>query len=147
VRQNQKLETRNQKAPLRRHFWHSAAFWFLVSGFWFWAACNRTNIDRAEWLAMSLNEKTFYVRTLLGHEKAKEAKGGNDRVFTRAADDYVKRIDDAYARGDRRNVDTIFEEMGRIKTRNQKLETRMRRSAAVSGFWFLVSGFATGSPR
>jgi hypothetical protein len=75
-------------------------------------ACNRTNIDRAEWQSMSPIEKTLYVRTLLGHEKAKEAKGGNDRVFTRSADDYVKRIDDAYAHGDRRNVDTIFEEMG-----------------------------------
>jgi predicted Fe-S protein YdhL (DUF1289 family) len=75
-------------------------------------ACNRTNIDRAEWQAMPANEKTFYVRTLLGHEKAKEAKGGNDRVFKQDAEDYVKRIDDAYARGDRRNVDTIFEEMG-----------------------------------
>ncbi len=75
-------------------------------------ACNRTNIDRTEWQSMSPNEKLFYVRTLLGHEKAKEAKGGNDRVFTRAADDYVKRIDDAYAHGDRRNVDAIFEEMG-----------------------------------
>jgi hypothetical protein len=96
---------------------------------------------------MSPNEKTFYVRTLLGHEKAKEAKGGNDRVFTRSVDDYVKRIDDAYAHGDKRKVDAIFEEMGRIKTRNLKLETRMLRSAAVSCFWFLVSGFAMGSPR
>jgi len=67
---------------------------------------------------MPANEKTFYVRTLLGHEKAKEAKGGNDRVFTLSADVCVKRIDDAYAHGDRRNVDAIFEEMGRIKTRN-----------------------------
>ncbi|HEX9457634.1 MAG TPA: hypothetical protein VGA84_00740 [Thermoanaerobaculia bacterium] len=75
-------------------------------------ACNRTNIDRAEWQSMSPNEKTFYVHTLLGHEKAKEAKGGNDRVFTWSADGYVKRIDDAYAHGDKRNVDAIFEEMG-----------------------------------
>ncbi|HEX7681493.1 MAG TPA: hypothetical protein VF713_25430 [Thermoanaerobaculia bacterium] len=75
-------------------------------------SCNQTNIDRAEWQAMPANEKNFYVRTLLGHEKAKEAKGGNDRVFTRAPDDYVKRIDDAYAHGDQRNVDAIFEEMG-----------------------------------
>jgi len=74
--------------------------------------CNRTNIDRAKWQAMPPDEKTLYARTLLGHEQAKEAKGGNDRVFKRTADDYVKRIDDAYARGDRRNVDTIFEEMG-----------------------------------
>jgi predicted Fe-S protein YdhL (DUF1289 family) len=75
-------------------------------------ACQRTNIDRAQWQSMSPNEKTLYVRTLLGHEKTKEAKGGNDRVFSQTADDYVKRIDDAYARGDQRTVDAIFEEMG-----------------------------------
>ena len=75
-------------------------------------ACHRTNIDRAQWQAMSPNEKTLYVRTLLGHEKTKEAKGGNDRVFRLSIDDYVKRIDDAYARGDQRTADAIFEAMG-----------------------------------
>jgi hypothetical protein len=75
-------------------------------------ACNRTNIDRAQWQSMSANEKSLYVRTLLGHEKTKEAKGGNDRVFRRSIDDYVKGIDDAYDRGDTRNVDAIFETMG-----------------------------------
>lgn len=107
---NQKLETRTLRS--------AAVFWFLVSGLWFFLSCNHTNIDRAEWQSMSPIEKTLYVRTLLGHEKAKEAKGGNDRVFLGNADDYVKRIDDAYARGDKRNVDAIFEEMGRTKTRN-----------------------------
>jgi hypothetical protein len=75
-------------------------------------ACHRTNINRAQWRSMSANEKTLYVRTLLGHEKTKEAKGGNDRVFRLSIDDYVKRIDDAYARGDQRTVDAVFEEMG-----------------------------------
>jgi hypothetical protein len=75
-------------------------------------ACHRTNIDRAQWQSMSANERTLYVRTLLGHEKTKEAKGGNDRVFARSIDDYVKSIDDAYARGDTRSVDAIFESMG-----------------------------------
>jgi hypothetical protein len=75
-------------------------------------ACHRTNIDRAQWQSMSANEKSLYVRTLLGHEKTKDAKGGNDRVFPRSIDDYVKGIDDAYARGDTRTVDTIFETMG-----------------------------------
>jgi predicted Fe-S protein YdhL (DUF1289 family) len=75
-------------------------------------ACHRTNIDRTQWQSMSPNEKTLYVRTLLGHEKTKEAKGGNDRVFNQSAGDYVTRIDDAYARGDQRRVDTIFEKMG-----------------------------------
>jgi hypothetical protein len=75
-------------------------------------ACHRTNIDREQWQSMSANEKTLYVRTLLGHEKTKEAKGGNDRVFTGSVDEYVKGIDDAYARGDHRPVDVIFETMG-----------------------------------
>jgi predicted Fe-S protein YdhL (DUF1289 family) len=75
-------------------------------------ACHRTNIDRAQWQSMPPNEKALYVRTLLGHEKTKDAKGGNDRVFTRSIDEYVKEIDDAYARGDTRTADAIFETMG-----------------------------------
>jgi len=62
---------------------------------------------------MSANEKTLFVRTLLGHEKTKEAKGGNDRVFTGSVDEYVRAIDAAYASGDQRTVDAIFETMGR----------------------------------
>jgi predicted Fe-S protein YdhL (DUF1289 family) len=75
-------------------------------------SCHRTNIDRAQWQSMSPSEKTLFVRMLLGHEKTKEAKGGNDRVFKQPADDYVKRIDEAYSRGDQRSADAIFEEMG-----------------------------------
>jgi predicted Fe-S protein YdhL (DUF1289 family) len=75
-------------------------------------ACQRTNISRAQWQQMPQNEKTLYVRTLLGHEKSREAKGGNDLVFTKPAEEYVKRIDEAYARGDQRTVDAVFEEMG-----------------------------------
>jgi predicted Fe-S protein YdhL (DUF1289 family) len=75
-------------------------------------ACHRTNIDRAQWQSMPANEKALYIRTLLGHEKTKAAKGGNDRAFTRSIDDYVKSIDNAYARGDTRTVDAIFETMG-----------------------------------
>ena len=61
---------------------------------------------------MSRDEKTLYVRTLLGHEKVKDAKGGNARVFDRSAEEYARRIDETYARGERRDADTIFEEMG-----------------------------------
>ena len=75
-------------------------------------ACHRTNISRPQWEQMSPIEKTLYVHTLLGHEKTKEAKGGTAHVFQQSADVYVKRIDDAYARGDRRRVDAIFEGMG-----------------------------------
>jgi hypothetical protein len=75
-------------------------------------ACHRTNISRAQWQLMPPNEKALYVRTLLGHEKTREAKGGNDLVFSLPAEEYVKKIDEAYARGDQRSVDVIFEEMG-----------------------------------
>ncbi|HEV7570145.1 MAG TPA: hypothetical protein VGQ21_01485 [Thermoanaerobaculia bacterium] len=95
----------DDKSP-RRRLAITALFLLLI------LACHRTNIDRAQWHSMSANEKSLYVRTLLGHEKTKEAKGGNDRVFTRSINDYVKGIDDAYARGDTRNVDAIFESMG-----------------------------------
>jgi predicted Fe-S protein YdhL (DUF1289 family) len=84
----------------------------IAAAFLILLACHRTNIDRAQWQSMSANEKSLYVRTLLGHEKTKEVKGGNDRVFTRSIDDYVSGIDDAYSRGDTRTVDAIFESMG-----------------------------------
>ena len=61
---------------------------------------------------MNADEKRLYVLTLLGHEKTKEHKGGNDRHFADAPEEYVRRIDEAYRRGDRRDVDAIFEEMG-----------------------------------
>ena len=76
------------------------------------AACARTHVDRAQWQRMSAGEKTLYVRTLLGHEKVKEAKGGNGRAFDRAPEEYARRIDEAYARGEQRDADTLFEQMG-----------------------------------
>jgi len=75
-------------------------------------ACARTTASRDDWRRMSPNEKTLYVRSLLGHEKAKEQKGGNDRAFDRPPAEYVKQIDDAYARGDKRGVDEVFESLG-----------------------------------
>ena len=85
--------------------WLAAAFLLL-------AACAQTHADRAHWQQMSSEDKTLYVRTLLGREKVKEAKGGNARVFDRPAEEYARRIDEAYARGERRDVDALFEEMG-----------------------------------
>jgi hypothetical protein len=75
-------------------------------------ACSRTRLSPAEWRRMNAAEKTIYVRTLLGHEMAKARKGGNDRVYALPPEDYVARIDLAVARGDGRDVDTIFREMG-----------------------------------
>ncbi len=71
-------------------------------------ACSPT-LDRQRWQKMPAGEKRIYVSSLLGHEKAKQAKGGNDKVFALSAGEYVKRIDDAYARGDVRDPGEIFE--------------------------------------
>jgi hypothetical protein len=72
-------------------------------------------VDRAQWQHMSAQEKNLYVRSLIGAEKVKERKGGNDRVFPLTADEYIRRIDAAYERGDRRPARVIFEEMGSIR--------------------------------
>jgi len=84
----------------------------LAAAFLLLAACAQTHVDRDHWQRMSSSDKTLYVRTLLGREKVKEAKGGNARVFDRPAEEYARRIDEAYARGERRDVDALFEEMG-----------------------------------
>jgi predicted Fe-S protein YdhL (DUF1289 family) len=75
-------------------------------------ACAQTTATRADWQKMSHDEKTLYVRSLLGHEKAKEAKGGNQRVYQQPAEVYVQQIDAAYGRGEQRTVDEVFETLG-----------------------------------
>ena len=76
------------------------------------AACAPNRVDRARWQEMSSQEKRIYVESMIGHEQAKAHKGGNERRYALPPDEYVRRIDTAYARGERRNPDTIFEEMG-----------------------------------
>ena len=72
-------------------------------------ACSRTVVTRARWQSMPASEKTLIVKTLIGAEKAKDAKGGNTKRFTRAAEEYVRRINAAYAHGDQRDVNALFE--------------------------------------
>jgi predicted Fe-S protein YdhL (DUF1289 family) len=76
-------------------------------------ACARTSATREQWQQMSDEEKTLYVRSLLGHEKAAERKGGNDRAYDRPPQEYVAKIDEAYARGEQRGVDELFASLGR----------------------------------
>ena len=64
--------------------------------------------NRDRWHSMPQSEKMLYVKSLLGAEKVKEAKGGNQRHYSLTAEEYVERIDDAYARGDRRDPQEIF---------------------------------------
>jgi predicted Fe-S protein YdhL (DUF1289 family) len=74
-------------------------------------ACSRTVIPRERWQSMPPAEKTLVVKTLIGAEKAKDAKGGNEKHFSRPPDEYVHRIDDAYAHGEKRDVNALFETM------------------------------------
>lgn len=74
-------------------------------------ACSSDSLDHGRWQTMSPDARLLYVKALLGEEKAKEAKGGNDRVYPLTAEEYRKRIDAAYAGGDRRTPRQIFSEM------------------------------------
>ena len=75
--------------------------------------CSRDTLDRNEWQRMSHGDRVLYVKSLIGAEKAKDAKGGAGKTFDRPAEDYVTEIDQAYARGDAREADDIFAELGR----------------------------------
>ena len=72
-------------------------------------ACARDTISREEWRRMPREDRVLYVKTLVAEEKAKDAKGGRGRAMERPAEEYVNEIDGAYARGDKRGVDEIFE--------------------------------------
>jgi hypothetical protein len=73
------------------------------------AACARDTISRDEWRRMAHEDRVLYVKTLLAEEVAKDAKGERGRVRQRPAEDYVNDIDQAYASGEKRNADEIFE--------------------------------------
>jgi predicted Fe-S protein YdhL (DUF1289 family) len=71
-------------------------------------ACSRTTIDRAEWQAMSHEDRVLYVKTLIAEEQAKEAKGGHGKRVTRPAEEYVTMMDAAYARGEQQQPEPLF---------------------------------------
>ena len=65
-------------------------------------------VDHARWSHMPQSEKALYVKSLLGAEKVKAAKGGSPRHYSRSADEYVKQIDAAYAAGDSREPAAVL---------------------------------------
>lgn len=75
--------------------------------------CSRDTLDKNEWQRMSPEDRVLYVKSLIGAEKVKDAKGGQGKTFDRPAAEYVREIDAAYARGDAREANEIFEELGR----------------------------------
>jgi hypothetical protein len=107
-------ERRTQNAELRSRPILNSSFCVLRSSFilFLLLACAPDHIDRRHWQTMSRDDRVLYVRSLIGKEKVKDAKGGNGRVFVRPAEEYVARIDEAYARGDSRTAEEIFETMG-----------------------------------
>lgn len=72
-------------------------------------ACARDTVSRDEWRHMPREDRVLYVKTLVAEEIAKDAKGERGRTRQRPPEEYVNEIDQAYARGDGRNVDEIFE--------------------------------------
>ena len=85
----------------------------LIAGLWVLVlACAADHVDRARWQSMSADDRTLYVKTLIAEQQSKQAKGGDGLTFSRPAEEYAKRIDDAYAGGDTRSAEEIFESMG-----------------------------------
>ena len=66
------------------------------------------HVTRDRWRQMSPSAKQVYVRSLIGGEQAKNAKGGGGNRYSGSAGDYIRRIDEAYSRGDRRDPNFIF---------------------------------------
>jgi hypothetical protein len=89
-----------------RAFAAIAAIVFLLS-------CAQDTISRERWKAMSSDDRVLYVNTLIGGEKAKDAKGDRGLPVTRTPEEYVKQIDEAYTRGEARPVHEVFAELAR----------------------------------
>ena len=75
------------------------------------AACS-PKVGPSGWERMSNRQRLIYVRSMIGHERVKARKGGNLLHYNLTPEQYVRRIDAAYSRGDRRTPVVIFEEMG-----------------------------------
>lgn len=76
-------------------------------------SCAQDTISRERWQAMSRDDRVLYVQVLIGGEKAKDAKGDRGAPITRTPEEYVKLIDEAYARGEVRPVHEVFAELAR----------------------------------
>ena len=74
-------------------------------------SCARESVSREEWQRMPREDRLLYVQSLVGEEKAKDAKGGRGRTYDRPVEEYVTAIEQAYARGDAREAHHIFEEL------------------------------------
>ena len=76
-------------------------------------ACSRDTVDRQQWERMPQRDRVLYVKSLIGAEHVKTAKGGGGMTYDRAAEVYVMEIDRAYAGGEQRPVKEVFAGLGR----------------------------------
>jgi hypothetical protein len=78
-------------------------------------SCAPDTVTAPEWRAMSREDRVLYVRSLIGEETAKDAKGNRGRTYDQPAETYVDAIDAAYARGDGRAAEEIFAELSEAR--------------------------------
>jgi hypothetical protein len=81
---------------------------FVIAMLLLFVACGTEKVDRARWQAMSADQRTLYVNSMLGAEQVQNSKGGAARTHKQPSQHYVEAIDRAYAAGDARNPDEIF---------------------------------------
>jgi hypothetical protein len=74
-------------------------------------ACGTEKVDRARWQAMSPDQRTLYVNSMLGAEQVQNSKGGTARTHKQSTQHYVEAIDREYASGDARKPDEIFKSL------------------------------------
>jgi hypothetical protein len=77
-------------------------------------ACAPEPVTRDRWQQWSSADRVLYVNTLLGAEKTKAAKGGTAKIYP-PAEEVVRTIDTAYAKGDTRTPDELFASMGGVR--------------------------------
>ena len=75
------------------------------------ASCGRAEISAEKWKGLSPQDKTLVVESLLGHEAARDAKGGQGRAHPRDTIWYLDEIDARYAKGETRSVSELWNEL------------------------------------
>ena len=78
-------------------------------------ACGRPEVTRNDWTKMDAKEKTLVVRAIEGHQEAVYRKGGQKVEYHASVDEYIRKIDEQYARGDQRNVSAIWRDLAKAE--------------------------------
>lgn len=74
-------------------------------------SCGRGEVSESRWNAMPDTEKSLIVKSLLGAEAVAARKGGTEATWSGTVEEYVERIDGAYAGGDDRAVEAIWKDL------------------------------------